>query len=116
MRVGIMSFAHVHAEGFVGNLRAAPGVELVGFSDDDAARGARFAEAFGLRHLAPCLSGKARQKAPGATEFDRKGFAADAQTLLQQVGKIVGFVLKRFWINHGCAPDAHGSARRVGPQ
>ena len=52
MRVGIMSFAHVHAEGFVGNLRAAPGAELVGFSDDDAARGARFVEAFGLRHFA----------------------------------------------------------------
>ena len=51
MRVGILSFAHVHAEGFVGNLRAAPGAELVGFSDDDAPRGARFAEAYGLRYL-----------------------------------------------------------------
>lgn len=51
MRVGILSFAHVHAEGYVGNLRAARGVELVGFGDDDAARGARFAEAYGLRHL-----------------------------------------------------------------
>lgn len=51
MRVGILSFAHVHAEGYVGNLRKAPGVELLGFGDDDPARGARFAEAYGLRYL-----------------------------------------------------------------
>ena len=51
MRLGILSFAHVHAEGYVGNLRAIPGVELVGFSDDDTARGERFAEAFDLRHF-----------------------------------------------------------------
>jgi predicted dehydrogenase len=50
MRVGILSFAHVHAEGFTGNLRAIPGVELVGFSDDDGARGRRYSEALGLRH------------------------------------------------------------------
>jgi predicted dehydrogenase len=49
VRLGILSFAHVHAEGYVGNLRALPEVELVGFSDDDDARGERFAEAFGLR-------------------------------------------------------------------
>jgi predicted dehydrogenase len=49
MRLGILSFAHVHAEGYVGNLRAVPGVELVAFSDDDEARGKRFSERFGLR-------------------------------------------------------------------
>jgi predicted dehydrogenase len=48
MRLGILSFAHVHAEGYVGNLRAVPGVELVAFSDDDEARGKRFSERFGL--------------------------------------------------------------------
>jgi len=52
MRVGILSFAHAHAEGFVGNLRAIPGVELIGFSDDDRGRGRRMAAAFGLRHVA----------------------------------------------------------------
>ncbi len=49
MRLGILSFAHVHAEGYVGNVRAIPGVELVGFSDEDTVRGERFSEAFGLR-------------------------------------------------------------------
>ena len=52
MRFGIMSFAHVHAEGYVANLRAIPGVELVGFSDDDRRRGEHFAAAFGLRWFA----------------------------------------------------------------
>ena len=33
MRIGIMSFAHVHAEGYINNLRRAPGVEMIGFSD-----------------------------------------------------------------------------------
>ncbi len=51
MRVGILSFAHVHAEGFVGNLRAVPGVELVGFSDDDAERAAEVATTFDLRRF-----------------------------------------------------------------
>ena len=49
MRLGILSFAHVHAEGYVGNVRAIPGVELVGFSDEDTVRGERFSEAFELR-------------------------------------------------------------------
>ncbi len=52
MRFGIMSFAHVHAEGYVANLRAIPGVELVGFSDDDTRRGEHVAAAFGLRWFA----------------------------------------------------------------
>ncbi len=51
MRVGIMSFAHIHAEGFVGNLRAIPDVELVGFSDEDAGRAARAATAFDVRRF-----------------------------------------------------------------
>ena len=51
MRVGIMSFAHMHAEGFVGNLRKVPGVELVGFSDEDAGRAAQVATDFDLRRF-----------------------------------------------------------------
>jgi predicted dehydrogenase len=43
IRIGIMSAAHVHADGFVHNLRAAPHVELVGIADDDAKRGQAFA-------------------------------------------------------------------------
>lgn len=49
MRLGIMSFAHLHAEGFAHNLQSAAGVETVGFSDPDRERGRRFADAFGLR-------------------------------------------------------------------
>jgi predicted dehydrogenase len=51
MRIGIMSFAHLHAEGFIHNLRSAAGVEMVGFSDPDRERGRRFAEVFGARWL-----------------------------------------------------------------
>ncbi|XWX05594.1 Gfo/Idh/MocA family oxidoreductase (plasmid) [Aggregatilineales bacterium SYSU G02658] len=48
IRVGIMSFAHLHAEAYVHNLRANPLVDLVGFADDDAERGHRFAEQYNL--------------------------------------------------------------------
>ncbi len=37
-RIGIVSFAHMHADGYVHDLRALPGVELVGFCDDDNTR------------------------------------------------------------------------------
>lgn len=46
LRIGIMSFAHLHAEGYIQNLRQTPGVEMIGFSDTDAERGQHFAEIF----------------------------------------------------------------------
>jgi UDP-N-acetylglucosamine 3-dehydrogenase len=46
MRIGIMSFAHLHAEGYIQNLRQSPGVEMIGFSDTDAERGRHFAAQF----------------------------------------------------------------------
>ncbi len=49
IRIGIMSFAHVHAQGYVENVRAVPGVELVGGADDDRTRGAHVAATLGLR-------------------------------------------------------------------
>jgi len=49
MRIGILSFAHLHAEGYVQNLRRIPGVEVIGFSDTDPERGRRFGQAYGLR-------------------------------------------------------------------
>jgi UDP-N-acetylglucosamine 3-dehydrogenase len=52
MRIGIMSFAHLHAEGYVQNLRQSPGVELIGFSDADAERGKHFAAQFNIRWFA----------------------------------------------------------------
>ena len=33
MKIGIMSFAHHHAEAYIGNLRAIPGVEMIGIAD-----------------------------------------------------------------------------------
>jgi predicted dehydrogenase len=46
LRLGLMSFAHLHAEGYAGLLGALPGVEYVGFSDDDAERGRAIAARF----------------------------------------------------------------------
>lgn len=49
MRLAIMSFAHLHAEVYINNLRNAPDVEFVGFSDTDVERGQHFAEQFNTR-------------------------------------------------------------------
>ena len=49
MKLGIFSFAHLHAETYVGNIRSIPGVELIGVADDDTARGERYAQKFGVR-------------------------------------------------------------------
>jgi predicted dehydrogenase len=48
MRLAIMSFAHVHAEGYIHNLRAIPDVDVIGFADDDPERGHHFADLYGL--------------------------------------------------------------------
>ena len=50
MKIGIMSFAHLHAEAYIHNVRAVPGVELIGIADEDMARGRHFADQFGT-HL-----------------------------------------------------------------
>lgn len=44
MRLAIMSVAHLHADGYINNLRAIPDAEFIGIADDDAARGQAFAE------------------------------------------------------------------------
>ncbi|PZA07333.1 MULTISPECIES: Gfo/Idh/MocA family protein [unclassified Meiothermus] len=49
MRIGMLSFAHLHAEGYQALLRAIPGVELVGFSHEEAEEGRHFAAEYGLR-------------------------------------------------------------------
>ncbi len=46
MRIGILSFAHLHAEAYIQNLRAVPGVEMIGLADEDLQRGQRFAQQF----------------------------------------------------------------------
>lgn len=49
MKIGILSLAHHHAEGYVRNLLASPGVELLGLADEDKARGERVAAETGAR-------------------------------------------------------------------
>jgi predicted dehydrogenase len=49
IRIGIVSFAHLHAEGYQAILRAIPGVELIGFSHENTDEGRSFAEKYGLR-------------------------------------------------------------------
>lgn len=49
MRLGIMSFAHLHAEGYIANLLAMPDVELIGIADDNSQRGDYFAKLFKVR-------------------------------------------------------------------
>ncbi len=44
MKIGILSFAHHHAEAYIQNLHAIPNVELVGVADEDHARGQQFAD------------------------------------------------------------------------
>lgn len=46
MKIGIMSFAHLHAESYIQNLRAVPGVQMIGLADDDPQRGQHFAQQF----------------------------------------------------------------------
>lgn len=49
LKIGIMSFAHLHAEAYINNLRAIPGVEMIGLADEDPARGQHFAQQFNAR-------------------------------------------------------------------
>jgi predicted dehydrogenase len=50
MKIGIMSFAHLHAEAYIQNLHAIDGVEVLGIADEDAERGSRFAGLFQTRY------------------------------------------------------------------
>ena len=47
MKLGIVSFAHLHAESYAHALTAMPGVEFIGIADDDLARGEHFARQYG---------------------------------------------------------------------
>lgn len=51
MKIGIMSFAHLHAEAYINNLRAVPGVEMIGLADEDAQRGQHFAQLFNAHYF-----------------------------------------------------------------
>jgi predicted dehydrogenase len=47
MKIGILSFAHHHAEAYIANLRAIPGVVVCGVADEDPQRGQHFARVHG---------------------------------------------------------------------
>lgn len=47
MKIGILSFAHLHAEAYINNLRAIPGVEMIGLADEDPQRAQKYAQLFG---------------------------------------------------------------------
>lgn len=49
MRLGIMSFAHLHAENYLSALLSMPDVEVVGIADENLERGRYFANQFGVR-------------------------------------------------------------------
>jgi predicted dehydrogenase len=50
MRIGILSFAHVHTASYAACLRQIPAVELVGVADRDSERGKAAANQFGARY------------------------------------------------------------------
>lgn len=49
LKIGILSFAHHHGEAYIANLRANPGIELVGVADEDLQRGEQFARQYETR-------------------------------------------------------------------
>jgi predicted dehydrogenase len=51
MKIGIMSFAHHHADAYIQNLRLLPGVEILGVADIDAVRGQSYARGSGSRYF-----------------------------------------------------------------
>lgn len=51
VKVGIMSFAHMHAESYASCLKSVPGCELAGVADEDAGRGREMAREFGARYF-----------------------------------------------------------------
>jgi predicted dehydrogenase len=52
IKIGIMSFAHMHAHGYAAGLRDLPDVELTAIYDDDAERGRAMAAALGTAFVA----------------------------------------------------------------
>jgi predicted dehydrogenase len=51
MRIGILSFAHLHAESYLPLLQTFPDVDVIGLADDDAVRGAAAARQFGVPYF-----------------------------------------------------------------
>jgi predicted dehydrogenase len=54
MKIGILGTAHIHADAYAGCLMTIPGIGILGVADDRPARGAAFAQTFGIRHFESC--------------------------------------------------------------
>ena len=52
MKIGLMSFAHMHATSYAAGLKRLPNVELVGIFDDDIERGQEMAKTYETTHYA----------------------------------------------------------------
>ena len=52
LRIGILSTAHVHADGFADILQRTPNIEILGFSEPDATRAEAFSSSTKLKHFA----------------------------------------------------------------
>ncbi|MGP4080659.1 Gfo/Idh/MocA family protein [Pseudalkalibacillus sp. R45] len=50
MKIGIISFAHMHAYSYASSIQKIDGVELTGIADDDATRGAKMADTFHTKY------------------------------------------------------------------
>ena len=64
MKIGIMSFAHLHAEAYIHNIRAIPGVEFIGIADEDLERGRHFANLYDA-HIFPSYEALLAEKPDG---------------------------------------------------
>lgn len=51
MRIGIMSFAHLHAEAYISNLKNVADVEFLGIADENISRGRYFSGLYGVQHF-----------------------------------------------------------------
>ena len=51
MRIGIMSFAHLHAEAYISNLKNVSDVEFLGIADENIDRGRYFSGLYGVHHF-----------------------------------------------------------------
>lgn len=52
VKIGVMSFAHMHAYGYANCLKQLPGVDFVGVADEDTARAKEAAKRFGVKAFA----------------------------------------------------------------
>ena len=85
MKIGIMSFAHHHAEDYIGNVRALHGVEMIGIADVDAARGQHYAQQYDAR-LFPSYASLLAEKPDGVIVCTENVYHRPVVELAAQAG------------------------------